>query len=111
MKYMVRRTSGWDDKAPPCPEARKETYTRIDERTVNSPEKIPDGWRWFSGGRNHRVEHGHIMRDFDDEGWFIDIKTLDELMAFIDKYGSVVIEPYFDNYSIMVIEIYDDYRE
>lgn len=39
-----------------------------------------------------------------------DIKTLEELMDFIDKNGSVVIEDFIDH-PYKTIEIYDTYRE
>lgn len=39
------------------------------------------------------------------------IKTLEELMDFIDKNGSVVIEDIIDDHPYKTIEIYDTYRE
>lgn len=115
MKFMVTRTSDWIGEKSPCPGARREGYVRIDERTANDPTKIPankgsDGG-WYSEGRNHRVERGHIMRDFDDEGWFIEIPDLDALMAFYAKHGPLVMEQCYHNHTINQIEIYDGYRE
>ena len=115
MKFLVTRTSLWPD-AKPCEEAIKEPYVRVDERTVNAPDKIPayigksTDW-WYEGGRNHRVEHGHIMRDFDDEAWFVEINSLEELLKFRAKYGSVVIESLYNNHALLHLEIYDYYRE
>ena len=116
MEFMVSRTSSHSMDAKPCKEAYLKAYTRIDERTVNSPSKIPfyknqpDDW-WYSEGKNHRVEHGHIMRDFDDEGWFIELDTLEDLLKFHKKYGRLVIEHHWNNHSILEIEMYDDWRE
>lgn len=67
MKFKAKRTSDWDKK--PCKEAIKETYIRIDDRTTDDPAKIPaahgeSNW-WYEEGKNHRIEHGRIMRDFD----------------------------------------------
>lgn len=110
MEFMVRRTSEHDSK--PCKEAYQKSYTRIDERTVNDPMKNPHiGAEWYTKGSNHRVERGHIKRDFEATGWFIQFDTLDDLMKFGEKYGSLVIEPCWDNPSITQVEIYDYYRE
>lgn len=113
MKFKVTRTSRFDGK--PCAEAVKEPYTRVDARTAAAPELVsayrdkPTDW-WFGEGRNHRVERGHMKRDFDAEGWFIEIPDLSALMAFRDKYGQLIIGTAFDA-PIDSIEIYDDYRE
>lgn len=45
------------------------------------------------------------------DGWYIKINTLEELIAFENKYGSLIIEKNWDNQEEMQIEIYDDYRE
>lgn len=119
MKYMVSRTSVWDSEIKPCDEAFIDSYVRIDVRNVDDPLKIPYykgnielvNKDWYGEGRNHRVENGCIMRDFDDKAWFINISTLKELNEFIKKYKSCVIGPSFNNGNITEIEIYDDYRE
>lgn len=45
------------------------------------------------------------------DGWYIKINTLEELIAFENKYGSLIISKDWDNQEEMQIEIYDDYRE
>lgn len=42
--------------------------------------------------------------------WRMEIKTLEELMDFIDKYGDIVIHQEYEN-NMRGIEIYDGYRE
>lgn len=115
MKYAVRRTSDFISEDKPCKEAVRGKYTRIDERTVNDPmliKSVRDGReKWYDRGTNHRVENGHIKRDFEDEAWFVEINTLKELNDFIDKYGDCVIMEFWENPSILCIEIYDTYRE
>lgn len=114
-KFMIRRTSEWGD-ASPCPGAYRESYTRIDERTVNDPAKVtaykgqPTDW-WYDEGRNHRVERGRIRRDFDAEAWFIDIDDLGSLMKLQDQYGDLILTRGLWNPDIRMIEIYDTYRE
>jgi hypothetical protein len=115
MKFVVSRTSDMLREGQPCKEAVKLPYLRIDERSVDDPKKIAfyghkDEW-WFSEGKNHRVEHGHIKRDYDAEAWFLEINSLDELMKFQEKYGQIVIQRYMFNHDILELEIYDSYRE
>jgi hypothetical protein len=110
MRFRVKRTSVWREDRP-CEEAYSREYMFVDERTVDAPEKLKyrnAAEDWISHGENHRVENGHIKRDFRKDGWFIDFDSLPELCAFIDKYGEVII---MRRGNIMAIEIYDDYRE
>jgi len=57
------------------------------------------------------VENGHIKRDFEEEGWFVEISTLSQLLEFEDENGEIIIKKSTDNPAIPEIEIYDDYRE
>lgn len=45
------------------------------------------------------------------DNWYIKINTLEELLAFENKYGALIISKDWDNQDGMQIEIYDDYRE
>ena len=45
------------------------------------------------------------------DGWYIKINTLEELIAFYEEYGNLIIERNWDNQEEMQIEIYDYYRE
>jgi len=113
MKYMIERTSESSKKLP-CEEAYVDTYMRIDERATNDPKKLNDMLdrnNWYKLGENHRVENGHIKRDFEFKGWFININSLDQLNQFVKTYGDIVIYQNYENPDILKIEIYDDYRE
>lgn len=112
MKFVVTRTSRFMGK--PCKEAKLEPVVRLDIRTVSDPAKLgsPEGRRdWYKKGKNHRVEQGHIVREFDDRAWFVEINSLDELLAFKEKYGQLIVGDYLFNHTIPSIEIYDGYRE
>lgn len=116
MKFMVRRSSDILERRVPCEEARKEKYIRMDVRNASKPENISaykgqDPAWWYSEGTNHRVVNRRIVRDFEDEAWFIELDTLEDLLNFKKKYGPLVIEQCSHNSAITVIEIYDDYRE
>lgn len=114
MKFYVNRTSEWGDNQP-CPQATLEPYVRVDRRTADDPKKIPmyhgtDG-DWYKEGRNHRVENGQIARDFDDKAWFVEIDTLDALVAFAKEHGQLVLAHEDWPTDGPSIEIYDGYRE
>ena len=120
MKFMVSRTSqsSWDAGSP-CPGAYRDTYTRIDERAVNDPAKVrvhegETDW-WYREGENHRLSQktrGRIQRDFpNQQGWFIDLETLDDLMRLHRQTTDLVIGTALDNPAIPSIEIYDTWRE
>ena len=111
MEYMVGRTSVYDDNIIPCEGCIQKEYTRIDERTTPDPTTNKYLADWYDYGSNHRVENGHIKRDFKDTAWFIDIADIPALNSFVEKYGDVVIGKSYQNDTIMRIEIYDDYRE
>lgn len=107
--FLANRTSSWSGK--PCDEAFEAETMQIDRRNCDDPKKIPahkgtDG-DWYQRGTNHRVENGTICRDLGwQREWFV---RLDDVMAFVDKYGECVVGR--DHRGFATIEIYDDYRE
>ena len=114
MEFITNRASTWDGK--PCDEAKRKTVIAVDERTVNDPKRLKcmsDPKKWYTDPKyfNHRVENGHIKRDFKTEEWVVEINTLEELLKFIDKYGQVIVGSWYRNKNLPSIEIYDDYRE
>lgn len=119
MEFMASRTSKHNDQKP-CNEAYQKRYTRVDERIVDHPGKIPGNGhltreeaqaKWLAEGTNHRVEDGHIKRFFRESGWFVKISGLKGLLAFYEKYGNLTLTPCMWNHKIIELEIYDDYRE
>lgn len=121
MEFIISRTSIWNDNKP-CEEAYKKEYIREDERGFANPEEYKEKLHedWFSEGFNHRlitntkgnyVNATHIIRDFKDEGWFIKINTLEDLLKLEEKYGELIIKTFYENKNYKEIEIYDDYRE
>jgi hypothetical protein len=116
MRFCVTRTSSRisDDKKP-CAEAVRIDGLRVDERTVKHPDdnKYIGSERWYSEGVNHRVERGHIKRDFPTSAWAVEIDGLAELMEFAGRNGEIIVshgdESHFKG--LPKIEIYDDYRE
>ena len=87
MKFKITRTTSWSgpDEKRPCDEAFKDKF--IETHTIN------------------KDEYG---------AWFIELKTLEELISFLDKYGDfagIIIDRANCNRNVVEIEIYDDYRE
>lgn len=79
-------------KGPPCQGAKWESYVRYDVRTTDDPKKIPchngtDGG-WYDEGRNHRVVDGQITRDTDAHDWFVEVNTLDDVVALLIQHPS-----------------------
>lgn len=68
---------------------------------------------WYERGTNHRqLSDGRYARDLGMRTVrFIDLDTLDDLVAFVHKYGRVIVDRSFINPALMELEIYDDYRE
>jgi hypothetical protein len=114
MRFLVSRTRDYSLDGPPCEEAFRGTYTVVDQRTVDDPAKLRAAEmteRWYREGENHRVIDRQITRDFPGwKGWFVEIPDLDALLAFIAKYGELVIGPHHRSDELF-IEIYDGYRE
>lgn len=118
MKFIVRRASVWGDEKSPCSEAKRDSIVRVETRTCLSPEEFDERFakregKWLSVGKNHRVnEKGWIVRDNGMiDVWSVEIDTFDELMAFCDKYGDLVIGKCMWNNAYREILIYDDYIE
>ena len=118
MKFVVYRTSSWNNEISPCEEARRDSIVRVETRTCLSPEEFDKRFAkqegtWLSVGTNHRVnERGWIVRDREMiDVWSIEINSLEELADFVNKYGEIVIGFNCNNQEYKYIEIYDDYRE
>lgn len=120
MKFLVTRTSIWDDDEIPFKSNKwkltKENYDGIEQYTYKTPfeyelamEKL-----WYENSYDHKVTKGGISRIVKNKhtGYFIEINTLDELMDFFkDCKTSIVIQKHYCNPKITEIEIYDAYRE
>lgn len=121
-RFVVTRTSEWDDSVQPCPEAIKGTMPVWDFRTCKSPEEFNARGLgdWFGEGTS---EHGYITGPRggvqgikrrlarDAECWYVDIASLADLMAFWEKHGPLVITTGLWDRKTPAIEIYDGYRE
>lgn len=115
MKFSVSRTSG---ENPPCEEAILEIYDRVEWRTCSEEEFdrrfAPTEGLWRSKGIDHCTnKRGWIGRTFpgQNEGYFMEVNSPEELIKFVDKYGTIVVQEVYFGKNIYEIEIYDDYRE
>jgi len=102
----------------PCEEAEEVPFLRVERLKMhNDPVRCDTGWKarydtWHDMGKNHRVENGMLVRDFDETRWMVRIAEHSALQVFIEKYGDVIIS--FNNDAAepcYQVEIYDDYRE
>lgn len=116
MIFLISRTSGGYDEKP-CQEAKKQPFEYWHTRTCTEKEfnrKFADReGLWRAKGKNHKTtKQGYITRQEEDqERWSIEIKSLEDLISFIEKYGGLVVQKTNINENDYELEIYDDYRE
>jgi len=109
MKFEIRKSSNWHEK--PCDEAMEETRPNLDVRRVDSPYRI---WHteeevqkeWYQHGTNHRSENGRILRNLPDTMyWTIEFQSLEELMAFQETYGEILISDIGTSTDLKLLEL------
>lgn len=107
-EFRVDRVSLYNNEQP-CEEAYQKQGQWIEENSPNAYRAdgldAMKGTRWLEEGRNHRVTPVSLLREVPDTGWFIQLNSLEELIAFVAKYGEVILYP--DN----GLTIYDGYIE
>ncbi len=105
MKFLISRASY---KEPPCEGAVKEDILRKDIR--NLPMKLIKGFMDY--GFNHKNINGGCQREFKENKYVIELKSLEDIIKLTKSVGSLVIENN-DTYSNLdgTIIIYDDYLE
>lgn len=131
MRFLVRRVSVFDPTVPPCDGVTSGEYVRWDLRDFRSPEEFDEHARqmarsgqepetWFGEGTDHEVIRGPrggakgIRRKTGVEpGWFLEIGSLEDLLAFQDRHGELILTWADTRQSeeLRCIEIYDGYRE
>lgn len=118
MKFIVSRTSIWNEEESPCEEARRDSVPYVESYNFKTPEEFDKSsvmrreGSWLSVGTNHRLnKKGHITRDNGiRDVWSIEINSIEELIEFVNKYGEIVVQDDFCS-DYKEIEIYDDWRE
>ena len=123
MRFIVTRTSAHSGVSP-CKEAVAGAIQSWDRRTCRSPEEFDksQGHRegtWFSWGTEHEIIRGSrggaigIRRRIGDrDGWFVDLDSIEDLVAFATTYGDLIVsDQWWQGDPTPAIEIYDDYRE
>ena len=115
MKFWLERTSQYfsTDKPPLCCHCHRLSVgkrLRHDWRTFKSFDDYEQllGQEFTAEGFDHKVMDDRIRRSFLDDGWFIELESLEELAQLIDEVGDVVMAKDPDG---LKLEIYDDYRE
>ena len=79
-----------------CDEAVLEELTPLDYRKVQSIEEAKKKiWYkdWIADGVNHREEDGMVVCEKKNKSskWVVELGSLEELLAFQGKYGSINI--------------------
>jgi hypothetical protein len=106
MEFTITRTSAYENEKP-CDEAYIGKLTIIDTRNAKSFDEFTrkSGNDFLATGTDHQVTPTGITRNLGQRDcWKIELGSLEEFVAFTEKYGSTV-------FNGQCIEIYDDYRE
>lgn len=118
MKFLVRRTSVFNDDTSPCDGAVREVLTQTHTTAASRLTEFSDeAWArtWYETGFNHcEQKQGRgktLMKDTQKEKWTIDIADLAALMEFSGEHGPIVLSEAIFNELDGEIEVYDGYRE
>ena len=108
MKFIITRASGYEDS--PWAGAIKETARRT-EHQFSASTFFPKDWK--ASGYDHRIEGAYAARDVDAERWWINVDTLEELVAMIETAGHGLVVDRNKEYVDKPLEvtIYDGYLE
>lgn len=124
MRFEIKRISdGSESETPPIPGAVREDrweWRRVADGSAGpEQEDWPEWRRWLEHGRNHgreyigppssRGAHWTLKRESLFPHWFIEIDSLETLLALSRETDSPVIVTALDE--APTLEIYDDYRE
>ena len=115
MEFIVSRVSDDFNTKKPCEEAYKKHIPHIAEYNFSSFEEYDAKWgrkyKFTDTDINHRInERGNIekeLTDFSEDVWVVQINTLEELLAFRNKYGSIIVGESGKNHYYDEITIYD----
>ena len=88
-----------------------ESYSKTLKKTISFPAPVKSRYNWFDFGENHREENGRLLKEIDKDYFFIEINSMDELIALELKYGELIIGESDCGEAKFKIIIYDDYIE
>lgn len=97
MKFIInRKTMSVTENRQVCDEAVQDKLTPLDYRNVGSMEEAQKKvWYkdWLADGINHREENGMMVCEKKEKSsqWIVEIGSLEELLAFQNKYGAITI--------------------
>jgi hypothetical protein len=113
MLFIIEKTSLLRDEKPHDRAVRKScVYTDIIYGLIkDNPFYKQHPQRWYGEGINHREEDGNSIRDYVREKWFIEINSLEELLAISSEvdYGLTITPAGDSGYKYPTIEICDDF--
>jgi hypothetical protein len=107
VRFQIDRASFYDRKKNPHPKAFEGEI--IVQHKIIGVVGLPtekDVWEHFlTVGFNHRIEGNVMVRDQKEMRWFIEIESMDDLLALADENERGIILTREE------ISIYDDYVE
>ncbi|WP_394877026.1 hypothetical protein [Mammaliicoccus lentus] len=114
MKFIIERTSIWDDDFKPLHNTYLSTVNFYHVRTLQSFESFDERFshregKFLEKGFDHKInDEGFIQRTEQKQRWCIDIDEIEQLVELVES-NKIIIEK--RDYDTPIIEIYDDYRE
>lgn len=114
-RFIVKRTSVWDEEKP-CDEAYRFMPKYVWHERTCTEEYFDENFsfkegKWLSKGTEHqKTNNGKWIKRKEktkEEVWVVDIL---DVLSFSKKYGDIIVSSY-SRYDIPTLEIYDIYRE
>ena len=109
MKYIIKRTSAWNEK--PIPECVAMQVHKYDYRLLCIKDN-PNNWKEFCNRNTDIQIVGDHYRGTNIEVTDVWVAEVQDLHEFVLTYGEIILDKPCNNAEgLWEIEIYDDYRE
>ena len=113
MKFIIYRSSTWTDENPNV-EGTIETPVHLIDRCYHK-HQLEQFSKNHTDIKQVRVGKWEGTNTTPQRRWVIEFNTIEELLAFVDKYSKVIVHKgdflLRNKEGYREIEIYDDYRE
>lgn len=108
MKYIIKRTSAWDEK--PIPECVAMQVHNYDYRLLRIKEN-QNVWKEFCNRNTDIQIVDGYYRGTNIEETDVWVAEVQDLHKFVLTYGEIILDKPRNAEGLWKIEIYDDYRE
>ena len=106
MKYIITRSSAWDEKPI---ESATTAQVHFYSYRYTSIKHNPNLWNEFIS-KHHDIKTS-IVRGTENLPSDVWVAEVDDLHEFVRIYGTIILKEADNEEGLWTIEIYDDYRE